>query len=198
MRVVSVDIGWRHLAYAILDVSLEKFEILEWAVKDIIEDESVNVNKTSVEDLVKMSAAAFGKIVDGWNGEVAFLELQPLGQMARNVKTKTLSHIFQAMLLARGIRVEFVSPKLKLEGQDLSSYGENKKYAVAKAYELVNEEWKATLDGAKKKDDLADALLQGIFAARKELTPRPAKRKREKREKVNHHKLTADAAVLDL
>jgi hypothetical protein len=62
----------------------------------------------------------------------------------------------------------------------------------------VNDEWKMKLDGAKKKDDLADALLQGIFAARKELTPRPVKRKREKREKVNHHQLTADAAVLDL
>lgn len=199
MIVVSVDIGWRHLAYAKLDVTIETFTILEWAVVDIIDDETINVNKTSVEDLVKASAANFGAVVANWTCDVAFLELQPLGQMARNVKTKTLSHIFQAMLLARGIRVEFVSPKLKLAGLDAGSYGQNKKFAVETAYKLVAEnEWKTTLDNAKKKDDLADALVQGIYAARAELTPRPLKRKREPKQKVKHHDVAAAAAVLDL
>jgi hypothetical protein len=199
MIIVSVDIGWRHLAYAKLDITLDTFTILEWDVVDIIEDEALNVNKTSVEDLVKVSAANFGDVVAKWSCEVAYLELQPLGQMARNVKTKTLSHIFQAMLLARGIRVEFVSPKLKLAGLDAGSYGQNKKFAVDTAYKFVADSpWKETLDRAKKKDDLADALVQGIYAARAELTPRPAKRKREPKQKVKHHDIASAAAVLDL
>jgi hypothetical protein len=199
MRVVSVDIGWRNLAFVKMDVYGESYDIIEWKLVDIIDDESVNVNKTSLEDLVTLTAEKFSKVVHDWDCEVCYLELQPMGQMARNVKTKTLSHIFQSILLSKGIRVKFVSPKLKLQGLEAATYAANKKFAVDAAYKILGESsWKSVLDDAKKKDDLADAFMQGLFAARADLKPKTAKRPRQPSVKKDRHAIATESAILDL
>jgi hypothetical protein len=206
MRVVSVDIGWRHLAYADMTISLATLEVHSWEIVDIIEDDKINVNTTTTEDLIKISAPMLGKIVDTWvtfKPDVIYLESQPLGQMARNVKTKTLSHVIQAFMQARGIRVEFVSPKKKLKGMGLTgSYGDNKKFAVEKSLVLLKEcaqttwhEWFEAKGG--KKDDLADALLQGYYAAKDELvkSSKPAKTWVHKKKQKRDSHADTEAAV---
>jgi hypothetical protein len=35
MLVLSVDIGWRHLAYVLMDVTISIMEIKEWKIIDI-------------------------------------------------------------------------------------------------------------------------------------------------------------------
>ena len=193
MRVLSVDIGWRHLAFADLTVTESSLSIHEWEIVDVIKDESVNVNTATTEELIRFSAPLIGAVIQRWTlskPDVVYLENQPLGQMARNVKTKTLSHVMQALLLAQGIEVVFVSPKKKLKGMtDVGSYGDNKKFAIEASLKLLREqecstwfEWFDTKSG--KRDDLADALLQGYFAAKDSMIKKKpkAKTKRPKRD----------------
>lgn len=111
-----------------------------------------------------------------------FIENQPMGGRgaARNLKTKVLSHILQCHLLAARpeLQVTFVHPGLKLkdmprkEDGSRSSYRENKQYAISKATEYVTGASCRTLEVCQqlyvtkklKKDDLADAFLQGLLA----------------------------------
>ena len=147
-----------------------------------------------------------GKIVDTWttcHPDVVYLESQPLGQMARNVKTKTLSHVIQAFMQAREIRVEFVSPKKKLKGMGITgSYGDNKKFAIEKSLSLLKEcgqstwhEWFESKGG--KKDDLADALLQGYYAAKDELvkSSKPVKTRAPRKKQKRDSHADTEAAV---
>lgn len=59
MKILSLDIGWRHLGSAQIDIDNGSFSndsIHKWEILDLIEDENVNVNKTSIEELVTLSA----------------------------------------------------------------------------------------------------------------------------------------------
>jgi hypothetical protein len=134
-----------------------------------------------------------------------FIENQPMGGRgaARNLKTKVLSHILQTVLLEAAESVKdaavpdilFVNPGLKLKdmpkpAEGRTTYRENKQYAIKKTTEYVTdgvgdglvcanpEECKAWyVDKKMKKDDLADAFLQGLLAghiyARGDVIPTP-------------------------
>lgn len=175
VRVLSVDIGWRHLAFCECLVNKATVQISRWEIVDVIVDEDINVNTSTLEVLIEKSSKHFGNLVSKWaewNPTIAFLESQPLGQMARNMKTKTLSHILQALLLARGIQVKFVSPKKKLLGMEgEGGYSENKKYSVEATCRILQklelDVWYNWFHQKKgKRDDLADAFLQGYYAGK--------------------------------
>jgi hypothetical protein len=236
-RFLSVDIGWRHMSYCILDACPSSYEIIEWEIFDLLPNVEVNVNTASLEDLINLTSHKITELVSHWTSQkpfIAYLESQPLGQMARNVKTKTLSHILQTLLLSNNIKVEFISPKKKLKGMNVDltkSYTNNKKYAVEKVKEILgayeedlqtdlqteekttifkkHEQWIKKFMEYSKKDDLADAFLQGLYSAR-ELFIKPKKatkkgnagaskdnKEKTKKRKI-HHEKTNDAVVLDL
>ena len=193
MKIISVDIGWRNLAFISANIDENDLKINEWDVVNILNDENINVNQTSVEDLIRHTSQNLRDTVKSWvsqSPELVFLETQPLGLMARNVKTKILSHIIQAFLLASGIPVQFVSPKTKLRGMEKSgSYSENKKFAVVKTREILNDydlkEWSQKFETSGKKDDLADAFLQGYYGVK--LGSKKQKTVLGKRKKRNAH-----------
>jgi hypothetical protein len=176
MKVLSADIGWKHLAYAYFEIENELLTLHDWKIVDLIDSSLIpNINKATLDSLIKDSALKIKAVVDEWtllSPDIVYLENQPLGPMARNTKTKSLSHIFQAMLVCNGISVAFVSPSLKLRGMETKgSYAENKKFAVASCTTLLEEcgqiQWKNWfLENKGKKDDLADALLQGYHASK--------------------------------
>ena len=203
MRIVSVDLGWRTLAVAKLSVSLDAHELHEWDLVDMICEDDLNINKTTLEDLITRASPCLSKLVDEWaswlgpDNAVVYLEAQPLGPMACNVKTKTLSHVLQALLLAKRIRVAFISPKLKLRGLCAdATYTQNKAWAVKQVAELLTPAWLTWFEARKhKKDDLADALLQGYIGAKDELTKKPKVAKVAKKGDTKKRRRAHDTAT---
>ena len=196
MKIISVDIGWRNLAFIEAEIEENDLKIKQWDVVNILKDEDINVNQTSVEDLIRLTSKHLRETVNSWvltSPDCVFLETQPLGLMARNVKTKILSHVIQAFFLAVGIHVQFISPKTKLKGMEKSgSYSENKKFSVIKTREILNEykleAWISKFEGSGKKDDLADAFLQGYYAVK--MKPKKPKTILGKRKRRDAHKET--------
>lgn len=192
-RVLSFDVGTKNLSWCDLSVKASgDFEVHAWAVVNTVAA-GINVNKTPVWDLAPPFYDYLHKTAHSWlfdgsgNGTVpkaidrVLIENQPMGGRgaARNLKTKVLSHILQCVIL--GLRpdltVAFVHPGLKLKDMPLAdatrknTYRENKTYAIeATATMLASEKcltkaFCSEIYGAKKKDDLADAFLQGLYVA---------------------------------
>ena len=118
---------------------------------------------------------------------IVLIENQP---SMKNPKMKAISSTIYDYFLIRGIfdrertnskigRVKFMSPSNKLK---LADEGDSKKLVKAKgdeskSYKLTKslgikyckvmiepfQEWKDLLDSHKKKDDLADSFLQGMY-----------------------------------
>ena len=200
IRALSIDIGWKHLAYAMLEVgsenetkqtSEEDFSIKAWNCENLLtssENGPVNVNDTSLDELIRLTVPSIAKILDFWikwpgssedlKPSIAFLEQQPLGMQARNVKSKTLSHVIQGLLISKGIPVVFISPQKKLKYMEQSgTYSDNKKFAVEETLRLLNSidpnessnVWLQHFNSFKKKDDLADSFLQGLYASKDQI-----------------------------
>jgi len=197
MKCVSIDIGWRNLSYCVLNVTESDYNIEQWEIFDLMPIENeININNTCLEDLIKLCAPKITDFIELFlNIEIAYLELQPLGPMARNIKTKTLSHILQTLFIAKNINVEFISPNKKLKGMERgNSYGANKKFAIQKVQELLKENiWLEKFNEHRKKDDLADAFLQGLYSAKETFIIKKVKKPRQKRAKRNAHEITLNS-----
>jgi hypothetical protein len=212
MRFLSFDVGTKNLAQCDLDLSdSEAFTVKSWTVETCV-DKSVNVNKTALHDLAPMFSNYVQKNIKKWlysaEGpkpyEHVFIENQPMGGRgsARNLKTKVLSHILQCAILDQRpeLKVTFVHPGLKLKDmvrtEGRSTYRENKLYAIAKTAELVVSDKCSNKEDCKtayldkkntKKDDLADAFLQGLIAGSMHMkglvvvSPEPVKKARKKK-----------------
>lgn len=223
MKILSVDLGTRNLAWCILHREPSpapewkqapfhgyRVSIDAWRLVDIVEEgsaevEEVNLNEIDIAKVVPWFTAVLRKYREELTGgiQTAFIEAQPTGRFVpgasktiSNVKTKVLSHILQSFLLDHGVEdVRFISPKVKLKDakhlmDDPSDYRQHKKAARTLTDSCVahidrcnagstwNTWWSERVG---KRDDLADALLQGICA--KLSKPKVKKAKTEKRAK---------------
>lgn len=196
MKVLGIDVGLHNLS--VCSVRREEegaFEIEDWQLIDCAPGK--NATKMSIEE----SCSAVVDTLDAMTFEgvhVFAIESQPCGRVATgNTKMKVISHCIQtwARLRHPDAKVVFVNPKNKmareyvgellgLEGGDAAvkaRYKKHKDAAVAAATKIVegDAKWSAFLQGLKKKDDAADALLLACVAGRK----KPKKsRKRKKRD----------------
>jgi hypothetical protein len=184
MRVLSFDVGTKNLAFCDLTVLDTSFSISKWTVESCVPS-GLNVNETALVDLVPYFTDMLRRNMDSWASQeydMVLIENQPMGGRgsARNLKTKVLSHILQAMFLDRDpkTKIQFVHPGLKLKDmprtEEKSTYRANKFYAITKTTELIGGSECTSQDLASKvmstkkmkKDDLADAFLQGFYFAR--------------------------------
>lgn len=168
MRALSFDIGLRNLAVCKVNVNKDTkaFTIGLWQVYSAIPD-NLNVNKTAIEDLCPYFSKEVLKHIDVWleDIDICYIESQPMGR-TRNLKTKVLSHILQVLLLSKKeIPIQFIHPTLKLKNMvGERNYRANKKFAIEETERLLVGTEYVDLFVGKKRDDLADAFLQGYLA----------------------------------
>jgi hypothetical protein len=214
MRILSIDVGLRNLAWCLMSRSVSQdsqwsgppwwgneIHIINWKVIDIIEhagiQEKINLNKTDIATIVPWFIRCLEdhKDIIGENIELVLIENQPSGHTLvggvsiSNLKTKVLSHLLQAFFVARNIPVKFVSPANKLKDAgafmtDPSQYSQHKKAAIALTEQCMNQMGEGFISMWKgfkgKKDDLADAFLQGVCSSLEPIKPKKAvKRKRD-------------------
>lgn len=192
IRLLSFDVGTKNLSFCDLSVdSSMSFEVHAWTVASTV-PRGINVNKTPLWDLAPPFYKYVRSNVTSWlwNADGSpkpmdrvLIENQPMGGRgaARNLKTKVLSHILQCAILESrpDLNVSFVHPGLKLKDMPKpleggkTTYRENKMYAIQKTAEYIQTDLCKNKDACKelyldkkmKKDDLADAFLQGLFVA---------------------------------
>lgn len=227
MRILSIDVGLRNLAWCLMTrtPSLEEswagapwwgnaVSIQHWKVLDIVEhagQTDINLNKTDIATIVPwfIQSLEDHKDVIGTDIDLVLIENQPSGHCLAggvsisNIKTKVLSHLLQAFFVVRKIPVKFVSPanKLKDAGEfmtDPSQYSQHKKAALAlteKCMQDMGEGYVALWKAFKgKKDDLADAFLQGVCS---NLEPTKASKPKTKRKRDSSHKPAKNMPIFE-
>lgn len=152
MRVLSIDPGKTNFAYCVLEFDGDAAPtILEWNCVDI----------TTTTD-TRAIAKKFNDIfIDGEYDHVVVER-----QVSRNPGMVRMQHYIEMYFGLKEIPVHTVHPKRKLRGVSTAkSYRDRKRAAVRIAQRFVesgtNECAKTLFEDSRKKDDLADALLQG-------------------------------------
>ena len=169
MKILSFDVGIRNLAYCVL----EDDKIQRWEVCDFGGTEK-DFNETS-KSLVSLLHDCFPDP----EYDAILIENQPV---IKNPVMKSIQMIVYSYFCIQAyqhgsncvLKLCSASNKLKVskassikfEEKGGSKYSENKKRAVlyAKSYlELQDNTWTETFEKHKKKDDLADCFLQGMW-----------------------------------
>lgn len=149
---LSFDVGQKNLAYC--KVNLETHDIVEWNVISL---------PASLTAIVKHLEQVFP--VE--NVSLILVEKQP----ARNVKMRIIETILMTYFCTKGVKtVLSYSAKHKLGSvgktiKGKTNYTMRKKMSVVMCKTYISrtdivEEWISLFDKSKKKDDLADCLLQ--------------------------------------
>lgn len=153
MNVLSFDVGLKNLAYCVLT---PECNIVNWGVCSL---PTVHV-KNIVEFLDDMHL--FHENID-----TVIIEKQP----ARNVKMRLIESILHVYFVMKNVKkVNTYSSKHKLGAlgktvKGKSNYSLRKKMSVAMTTRFLDDNksfWKEIFEKSKKKDDLADSLLQGL------------------------------------
>lgn len=183
-RVVSFDVGIKHLSMCVCDVNFvsKELSIKRWIVTKL---KGKNISDYTSEIIAKLKEEQFGCI------DYILIEQQ----MNRNTQMKVLSHVIQAFFLSdlqieQG-RVHFVPPTIRFKLSSVAKEATNymlivdnaketlgitsdkmtrveyKKLSVEVARRLLTSSnmenmrlWTSNFMTALKKDDLADSYLQ--------------------------------------
>ena len=140
--------------------------------------------ETCFEPIIKINASKLDLVTIGHNLQIKFDEVlenqfqtidmviieNQIGPIA--IRMKTIQGMIAQYFIMRNyqINIEFVnaSNKLKDVTTEKTTYKDRKKLGVQTCSEMISlntklDNWKSYFDNHKKKDDLADALLQGVW-----------------------------------
>lgn len=177
MKVLSFDVGIKNLSYCVLekDVGTDEIRIISWENLCICES---NCKKIAFENLCELLILKLQESFDGdFNADVVLIENQP---MHKNGLMKSVSVMiytyFNILKLQFGnvTEVRFISATNKLKckrvkevgGNTAKTYKERKLLGIelARRYiEAMCPERMSWFESQKKKDDLSEAALAGIY-----------------------------------
>lgn len=152
MSCLSVDIGIKNLAFCVCD---SEHKLVDWKVVQI-----QNAN-------VRVMIESIHQLFDEYNFECVILEKQP----SRNIKMRMVENTLAVYFIMSGVpKVVQYSPKHKLGTagkmtKGRSNYTLRKKMGISMCGKYIQNsetDWIDYFQKHKKKDDLADCLLQYI------------------------------------
>jgi len=171
VRVLSIDPGKRNMALCVLEVGQQADVIVHWAVIEVSTDDP------------RLLAEALTRELAGVQFDEVVVERQPAKNPSmRRVETWMAMYFAMARpdvecrsMHAR-TKLAFASrtPQWPPGGCDITTYAGRKQTAVRVAESVVKtqpEPMRAIFAAAKKKDDLADALLQCMGWAHRDTVP---------------------------
>lgn len=185
--ICSFDIGIKNLAYCILYLNEDKtVTIKKWDIIKLLEDDE----KCKGFSLNEITTRMYNKLnteLEDYDITEILLENQPClkNPVMKSIQMIIYSYFqYQTILLGREIKnIKLINASNKLKvGKNLheinnkdeiikikSKYTRNKKLAIEYTNWILQhrinnyEEWNKYFNNNKKKDDLADAFLQGLY-----------------------------------
>jgi hypothetical protein len=173
-RRLSFDLGPRNTSLADVKGSKTdptKFEIIDWRLEDICDD----VHRT-IERVIDALIDKLSKRYDHIDVKSVYDEVLIERQPKQNLTTFTMSYVMRSYFRRRGVKVRMIdgSEKMTLcthlgaedDVKEMHEYSRrhtyNKRVAIAGTKRLLKDRPKDLkfFEKHKKKDDLADALLQ--------------------------------------
>ena len=152
---LSIDVGIKNLAFVVFDK-----EIIEWRVIELCE-KGVNASTINMIDLGKRLYEALEELTHPV--DLILIENQ-IGQNA--IRMKMLQGMITFYFISKGkhnIQYWNAGNKLKRFIKGKTTYAQRKKYSIQITRELITNAFPSQLaffETHKKKDDLADCLLQ--------------------------------------
>jgi hypothetical protein len=175
MRILSFDVGIRNLAYVVMDVddvTVNSHAIKSWDILELC-DKDVKASQASIIDIGTVMMIKLDNLLqeyhDSDNSINAILIENQIGQNA--IKMKTIQNMINMFFIMRGfgknhiINYNAVNKLKHFCGKKKTTYAERKKMSrqiTSQLCEQIYNDWKVYYEQFKKKDDLADCLLQAI------------------------------------
>tara|TARA_B100001996_G_C18474818_1_gene521439 strand:- start:162 stop:755 length:594 start_codon:yes stop_codon:yes gene_type:complete len=167
MLLLSIDVGIRNLAYVVINVDEidKKSSIIDWNIMELCEkdENACKVDNTKIG--AKMNEHML-KLLDKFVFDKVIIENQ-IGQNA--IKMKSIQSMIVMFFVTQNYKQEQIinynaANKLKyFLGKKKTTYAERKKLSKKITNEICisqYSDWVVFFQQCKKKDDLADCLLQ--------------------------------------
>ena len=157
---ISIDVGIKNLAYIVYDTN-----IVEWKVVELC---STNATKANLIHLGKKLYEVLEEI------DYDFTHVIIENQIGPNaIRMKSLQGMITMYYIGKGCEITYWNAcnKLKPFTTVKLSYAERKKMSVVVTRAIIKEHYADTLEyfnTHKKKDDLSDSFLQGLWFINKQ------------------------------
>jgi Poxvirus A22 protein len=173
--LLSIDVGIKNLAMCLIDPKTRK--IKQWEVDGVPPNHSDGLYLSLIKHLNKKPWILESRQV--------LIEKQP----DRNKGMKSVEHLLHAYLLAKDDTREVIVWDARFKVPDIAGAGKIK-YAARKAASIerarkfikeTNPDWVAYFEKHKKKDDLADTVMQALSFLNRPGATKPEEPERERK-----------------
>ena len=151
-----------------IDMVKAIYDFIQTNVFELVSKTTVNASKVDLITIGKNMMDKFNTLLDGHDIDYVLIENQ-ISPIANRMKTLQ-GMITQYFIMNNVPHIEFISAanKLKHFVDKKTTYDERKKLGIEITRTILQKnifknQWMEILDKSKKKDDLADSLLQGLW-----------------------------------